>query len=164
VDLIKQGNPHAIRFVVRKPSTSYMKNIFLITFNLSVWVASVVVLAVFAVAVNIILNWETRNKQVSSCRLPDFFPLFYRVAESQTEQVRSERCNFNRIGSRLSTRLCFKGPIKIGSERNFCCRNCDRTSKFRRSNPGPDPVRGFHVYLRVLQCEYRGFTTVHDEN
>ncbi|CAH1364131.1 unnamed protein product [Tenebrio molitor] len=40
-----------------------MKNIFLITFNLSVWVASVVVLAVFAVAVNIILNWETRNKQ-----------------------------------------------------------------------------------------------------
>ncbi|XP_068895616.1 ionotropic receptor 75a-like isoform X2 [Tenebrio molitor] len=63
VDLIKQGNPHAIRFVVRKPSTSYMKNIFLITFNLSVWVASVVVLAVFAAAVNIILNWETRNKQ-----------------------------------------------------------------------------------------------------
>jgi hypothetical protein len=76
VDLIKQGNPHAIRFVVRKPSTSYMKNIFLITFNLSVWVASVVVLAVFAVAVNIILNWETRNKQVSSCRLPDFFHFF----------------------------------------------------------------------------------------
>jgi hypothetical protein len=76
VDLIKQGNPHAIRFVVRKPSTSYMKNIFLITFNLSVWVASVVVLAVFAAAVNIILNWETRNKQVSSCRLPDFFHFF----------------------------------------------------------------------------------------
>jgi hypothetical protein len=107
VDMIKMDNPHAIRFVVRKPWTSYMKNIF-VTFNWSVWVASAVVLAVFATAVNI-LNWETRNKQVSSCRLPDFFSLFYRVVESQTEQVRSERCNFNRIGSRLSTRLCFKG-------------------------------------------------------
>jgi hypothetical protein len=105
VDMIKMGNPHAIRFVVRKPSTSYMKNIFFITFKWSVWVAS----AVFVAAVNIVLNWETRNKQVSSCRLPDFFSLFYRVAESQTEQVRSERYNFNRIGSRLSTRLCFKG-------------------------------------------------------
>ncbi|KAH0822279.1 hypothetical protein GEV33_000512 [Tenebrio molitor] len=61
VDMIKMDNPHAIRFVVRKPWTSYMKNIF-VTFNWSVWVASAVVLAVFAAAVNI-LNWETRNKQ-----------------------------------------------------------------------------------------------------
>ncbi|XP_068896150.1 glutamate receptor 2-like [Tenebrio molitor] len=59
VDMIKMGNPHAIRFVVRKPSTSYMKNIFFITFKWSVWVAS----AVFVAAVNIVLNWETRNKQ-----------------------------------------------------------------------------------------------------
>jgi hypothetical protein len=72
--MIKMDNPHAIRFVVRKPWTSYMKNIF-VTFNWSVWVASAVVLAVFAAAVNI-LNWETRNKQVSSCRLPDFFHFF----------------------------------------------------------------------------------------
>jgi hypothetical protein len=104
MDMIKMDNPHAIRFLVRKPWTSYMKNIF-VTFNWSVWVAAK---TANTTAVNI-LNWETRNKQVSSCRLPDFFSLFYRVAESQTEQVRSERCNFNRIGSRLSTRLCFKG-------------------------------------------------------
>ncbi|XP_064211385.1 uncharacterized protein LOC103313532 [Tribolium castaneum] len=63
VDLIKQGNPHPIRFVVKKPSTSYIKNIFLITLNSNVWVASTVILAVFALVVYVILNWEAKNKE-----------------------------------------------------------------------------------------------------
>ncbi|XP_063908542.1 uncharacterized protein LOC135126423 [Zophobas morio] len=63
VDLIKQGNPHAIRFVVRKPATSFMKNIFFITFNTGVWIASTAILATFALSVLLILNWETQHKE-----------------------------------------------------------------------------------------------------
>ncbi|KAJ3637008.1 hypothetical protein MTP99_000505 [Tenebrio molitor] len=63
VDLIKMGNPLAIRFIVKKPSTSYIKNIFVITFNTSVWIASMVVMIIAAVVVKMILNWEAKHKE-----------------------------------------------------------------------------------------------------
>jgi hypothetical protein len=72
--MIKMDNPHAIRFVVRKPWTSYMKNIF-VTFNWSVWVASAVVLAVFATAVNI-LNWGDKKQTGQFLQTPRFFFTF----------------------------------------------------------------------------------------
>lgn len=69
VDLIKMGNPLAIRFIVKKPSTSYIKNIFLITFNNNVWIASIIIMIISAIVVKIILAWEVKHKEVFSTLL-----------------------------------------------------------------------------------------------
>ncbi|XP_044265306.1 glutamate receptor 2-like [Tribolium madens] len=63
VDLIKMGNPLAIRFIVKKPSTSYIKNIFFITFNKNVWIASIVIMLITAIVVKVILGWEVKTKK-----------------------------------------------------------------------------------------------------
>jgi hypothetical protein len=110
VDLIKMGNPLAIRFIVKKPSTSYIKNIFVITFNTSVWIASMVVMIIAAVVVKMILNWEAKHKEVVSSSL--FFFYCCDFAEGQTKQVHRERRDSDCSGGGLPARLLSFGKKK----------------------------------------------------
>ncbi|KAJ8931047.1 hypothetical protein NQ314_016075, partial [Rhamnusium bicolor] len=46
------------KFILKKPSLSYIENIYYMTFTNKVWIASLVVLVIFAVVLYILLNWE----------------------------------------------------------------------------------------------------------
>ncbi|KAJ8966577.1 hypothetical protein NQ317_016738 [Molorchus minor] len=48
------------KFILKKPSTSYMLNIYYMTFAGGVWIASLVVLLTFAVVLYVLLNWEIK--------------------------------------------------------------------------------------------------------
>ncbi|KAJ8931043.1 hypothetical protein NQ314_016071, partial [Rhamnusium bicolor] len=47
-----------VKFILKKPSLSYIENIYYMTFTNKVWIASLVVLVIFAVVLYILLNWE----------------------------------------------------------------------------------------------------------
>lgn len=62
VDFMKMGNPLHYRFVLKKPSTSYTRNIFVLTFTKTVWLATLLILLVFILTIIVILKWETSQE------------------------------------------------------------------------------------------------------
>lgn len=73
--LIKIGST-SIKFVLKKPSKSYVENIYFVTFTSKVWMAGLAVLLLFACVLYPMLNWETRHKKVkkvqSKLNISDF--------------------------------------------------------------------------------------------
>lgn len=67
LDFIKSFNPYGTKFILKKPSMSFIENIFLMTFTKEVWIASLVVLTIFGIALYVLLNWEASklNQKVS---------------------------------------------------------------------------------------------------
>ncbi|CAG9822647.1 unnamed protein product [Phaedon cochleariae] len=63
VDFIKTFNSWGTKFVLKKPSLSYIENIYFMTFAKQVWIASLVILFLFGAVLYILLNWEMKNKR-----------------------------------------------------------------------------------------------------
>lgn len=61
IQFIKSFNPYGTKFILKKPSISFIENIFLMTFTKEVWIASLTVLTVFGIVLYGLLNWETEN-------------------------------------------------------------------------------------------------------
>lgn len=61
--LAKIGNNIVFKFVLKKPSKSYVENIYYVTFTSKVWVAALTILLIFACVIYVMLNWETRYKK-----------------------------------------------------------------------------------------------------
>lgn len=49
------------KIILKKPSMSYIENIYLMTFTGQVWIASLLVLITFGITLYILLNWEKHN-------------------------------------------------------------------------------------------------------
>ncbi|KAJ8944992.1 hypothetical protein NQ318_010194, partial [Aromia moschata] len=49
------------KFILKKPSMSYVDNIYYTTFDNQVWIATLVILLIFATVLYVLLNWENNN-------------------------------------------------------------------------------------------------------
>lgn len=67
IEFIKTFNLYGTKFILKKPSVSFVKNIFLMIFTKEVWISSLIILIIFGVVLYGLLNWEmsTKNIQVS---------------------------------------------------------------------------------------------------
>lgn len=64
VDYVKMLNQGSFRFIFKQPPLSYTSNIMADSFRTSVWISMLIVLLLFAVALYVILNWESKRKKV----------------------------------------------------------------------------------------------------
>lgn len=63
IDFLRRiGTRHDTRFLVKKPSMSYIKNIYVITFTSKVWYAILTVALIFLPLLHYMLNWECTYK------------------------------------------------------------------------------------------------------
>lgn len=67
IEFIKSSNSYGTKFILKKPSMSFIENIFLMTFTKEVWIASLVILFIFGFVLYGLLNWEKHiyNAQVN---------------------------------------------------------------------------------------------------
>ncbi|VEN42926.1 unnamed protein product, partial [Callosobruchus maculatus] len=57
LDLIKSFQQYGTKFVLKRPSLSFIENIFLMTFTKKVWLATLLVLIIFGCVLYFLLNW-----------------------------------------------------------------------------------------------------------
>ncbi|CAH1979696.1 unnamed protein product [Acanthoscelides obtectus] len=63
LDIIKTFEQYGTRFILKRPSLSFIENIFLMTFTKKVWIASTLVLILFGTVLYFLLNWEAKHKK-----------------------------------------------------------------------------------------------------
>lgn len=61
VEFLNTYNQYGIRLILKKPSMSYIENIYLMTFTGKVWLACGVFLSIFGGVLYILLNWEMKK-------------------------------------------------------------------------------------------------------
>lgn len=57
-------SPYYLKFVLKKPSLSYVKNIYVLVFDKTVWLVLAIILVIFAFAAFLILNIEAKTNKV----------------------------------------------------------------------------------------------------
>lgn len=65
VDCISYANKGKIKFVLRKPPLAYVTNVIAVAFRSTVWISMLAVSVFFAIALYLILNWETKRKHIN---------------------------------------------------------------------------------------------------
>lgn len=65
VDCLSFANPAKVKFVLRKPPFSYITNIVIVAFKRTVWFSMMVISVFFAIALYLILNWETKRRKIN---------------------------------------------------------------------------------------------------
>ncbi|XP_050503367.1 uncharacterized protein LOC126882445 [Diabrotica virgifera virgifera] len=63
INFLAKADTWKIRFLLKKPSMSYVENIYLMTFTAEVWIATVSILFVFCLAIYFLMNWEKKELQ-----------------------------------------------------------------------------------------------------
>ncbi|XP_023026955.2 ionotropic receptor 75a [Leptinotarsa decemlineata] len=63
VEFIKTFDSWGSKFILKKPSMSYIENIYWMTFTNKVWIASIIILIIFGTFLFYLLNWEKRKSQ-----------------------------------------------------------------------------------------------------
>ncbi|KAG5893067.1 hypothetical protein JTB14_014846 [Gonioctena quinquepunctata] len=60
IEFIKTFDSWGTKFILKKPSTSYIENIYLMTFTAKVWIASFAILFIFGIVLFLLLKWEKK--------------------------------------------------------------------------------------------------------
>ncbi|KAI2473962.1 Ionotropic receptor 75e, partial [Diabrotica virgifera virgifera] len=61
INFLAKADTWKIRFLLKKPSMSYVENIYLMTFTAEVWIATVSILFMFCLAIYFLMNWEKKE-------------------------------------------------------------------------------------------------------
>lgn len=65
IEFLGKQSPYSMKFLLKKPPLSYIRNIFTLALERNVWISIVVVLAVTAAAFFLVLNAEAKEQKVS---------------------------------------------------------------------------------------------------
>lgn len=65
IDYIAMTTPTKSKFVFRQPKLSYITNVFTLPFDNQVWVSSIVMVLILAVALYTVVSWEWKRKRLA---------------------------------------------------------------------------------------------------
>lgn len=63
IDYITMPTPTRSKFIFRQPKLSYVTNVFTLPFNTDVWLSSIAMSVILAIALFLVNKWEWRNNK-----------------------------------------------------------------------------------------------------